>query len=140
MSRIGQLLSALLVALIGVLVVQMFLIAGMQQRLTTAERTPALNTVQLPAPVADPPLAAAPITADAPPPPTPATTSTLVIVITAGDPAPAPPAPATMLDLPEPAANEPPAQHDGGKALIERFIELTGNQLGTVPSAQEAAS
>jgi hypothetical protein len=138
MPRIGQLLSALLVALIGVLVVQMFLIAGMQQRLTTTERTPAIDAVQLPAPAADPPLAAAPISADAAPPP--ATTSTLVIVITAGDPAPAPPAPATMLDLPEPAANEPPAQRDGGKALIERFIELTGKPLGTVPFAQEAAS
>jgi hypothetical protein len=135
MPRLGQLLSALLVALIGVLVVQMFLIADMQQRLAITERVPATDTVQLPAPVADPLVAAAPISAATTPP----TTSTLVIVITADQPTPAPPAPATMLNLPAAAVDKSPVPHDGGKALIERFIELSGRPLGTVSSAQEGA-
>ncbi len=136
MPRLGQLLSALLVALIGVLVVQMFLIAGMQQRLTATERTPATDTVKLLAPVADPPPAVAPIASAIAPP----RTSMLVIIVTAGDPAPAQPAPAPMLALPASTGSEPPASHDGGKALIERFIALTGTPLGTMPSTQEVAS
>lgn len=126
MPRIGQLLSALLVALIGVLVAQMFLIVDMQQRLPTAMRPSATATVAFPTPVSNPALASAPsATVPAPSPP-----PTLVIIVSADDPVPS--------DGPERAAlADQPARSDGGKAMIERFIELTGKPLGDRPSDQE---
>ena len=120
MPRLGQLLSALLIALIGVLVVQMFLLAGMQQRLAIDQPTPpaTANTISLSAPALDPPLGTAPIPDDAAQK-APPVQQTLVIIITPGDPTP--------------AMEEP----NGGRDLIERFIELSSNRLADTPPSQE---
>jgi hypothetical protein len=134
MPRLGQLLSALVIALIGVLVVQMVLIAGMHERLAADQRAPTSGTLALPAPAADPALVAT-MSTDAPPAPP---SATLVIIISARPPALGhSPGQGTMLDLPAPPANPPPS--DDGKALIERFIDLTSKPLGAAPSTQEVA-
>lgn len=129
MPRIGQLLSALLVALIGVLVVQMFFIAGVQQRLEATQPVPATDIVELPAPVVTSALAAPPVTAAIAPP----AATTLVIVIAAGDGISVPPSPATEIQ----ASSAP---HDRGRTLINNFIELTDAPHGTAPFTQEVAS
>lgn len=60
MPRIGQLLSALLIATLGVLVVQLLLLAGMHQRLALDSPTPpASDTLLLLTPALDVPFAAA---------------------------------------------------------------------------------
>lgn len=129
MPRIGQLLSALLVALIGVLVVQMFFIADVQQRLDTTQRVPAADMAEFPAPIVTSSFAAPPVAAAIAPP----AATTLVIVIMADDHISAPPSPATGIQ-------ESSAPHDGGRTLIEHFIELTDTPLGSGLSTQEAAS
>lgn len=129
MPRIGQLLSALLVALIGVLVAQMFFIADVQQRLEAPQPVSATDMAEFPAPVVPSVLAAPPVAAAIAPP----TATTLVIVITADGRISVPSSPATGLQ-------ESPAPHDGGRALIEHFIELTDAPHGAAPSTQEVAS
>lgn len=129
MPRIGQLLSALLVALIGVLVVQMFFIADVQQRLEAPQRVSAPDVAEFPAPVVTSSFAAPPVAAASAPP----TATTLVIVVTADDRISVPLSPATGIQ-------ELPAPHDGGRTLIEHFIELTDTPHGAAPSTQEVAS
>ncbi len=123
MPRLGQLLSALLIALIGVLIVQMFLLAGMYLRMAVDHpRVPVVpDTMTLRALAADPVLTAALGTAD-PALDAIAAQHTLVIIITPA--------------LPTPATKEP----DGGKALIERFINLTGDPIGSISPYREAIS
>lgn len=128
MPPIGQLLSALLVALIGVLVGLMFFIAGVQQRLDTPQRVSATGIAKVPASVVTSSFAAPPVAAIAPP-----TATTLVIVITADDRI-------AVLTSPGTGIQESPAPHDGGRALIEHFIALTDTPHGTASSTQEVAS
>lgn len=134
MPRIGQLLSALLIALIGVLVVQMFLFAGMEQRLPADRPPPVPGMAALPAPTTPARMAA--IATQAPTRPRPATL--VIVVMTAQARPTVGPAPATMLDLP---AALPPQQppSDGGEALIERFIALTSERLGPSSAEEEVA-
>lgn len=129
MPRTGQLLSALLVALIGVLVVQMFFIADVQRHLEAPQRVSVPDVAEFPAPVVTSSFAAPPVAAASAPP----TATTLVIVITAGDRISVPSSPATGIP-------ESPELHDGGRTLIEDFIELTDTPHGAAPSTQEVAS
>ena len=129
MPRIGQLLSALLVALIGVLVVQMFVIAGVQQHLEAPQPVSATDLAESPAPVVTSSFAAPSVAAAIAPPPATA----LVIVIAADDHISAPPSAATEIQ----ASSAP---HDRGRTLINNFIELTNAPHGTAPSTQEVAS
>lgn len=137
MPRLGQLLSALLVALIGVLVMQMFLLAGMQQRMAADQPIPpaAHDTMSLPAPASAPPLAVTPLVANAAQQ-APAAQRTLVIIIMANDPPPAS-APARMLDLPQESPLQLAPQPAGGRVLIERFIALSGKPLGSSQPGEE---
>jgi hypothetical protein len=136
MPRIGQLLSALLVALIGVLVVQMFLLAGMQQRLTTDPPAPppAPAVESLSAPAAAPPPAPAPPSVPAP---LPSRASRSIVINTRAAPAPPPlPAPAPMIDLDTikhrlVARTSPDS--DDGQARLDAFIEMIRTQ---VPASQ----
>lgn len=130
MPRIGQLLSALLIALIGVLVVQMFLFAALQQERTRDQALPpvANDTTAAPAPAFDPLLAGAPPPAAPQIPHVGAEQRPIVIIITHVSPT-AVPAPARMIDFPEETEDQPSAQSDGGKALIERLIELSGKPI-----------
>jgi hypothetical protein len=138
MPRIGQLLSALLLALIGVLVVQMFLLAGMQQRLLGPQTpVPSLDQMTSAAALDPAPLEQELSCAAAPQRP---------IIIVTMHPTAVPPqvAPvhipiATMLDLDTLEAT--PALSsvggDDGRALIERFIDMTDTRLGSDTAGKE---
>lgn len=120
MPRIGQLLSALLVALIGVLVVQMFLLAGMHQQLATTQPAPPVDQElpSLPAPQLGPPLAAAPA-----PPETSFSEAPrarpIVIFVT--------------------APGLPPLQEDREQAVIENFIAASGAPIQQNPATPNVA-
>jgi hypothetical protein len=124
MPRFANLLSALLVALIGVLVVQMFLFAALYAERAVLPAPPPASYDAIAAP-AEPLFAAAPVLPPAAPNPIP-----IVIVVTQpAPPAPTPvPSPNAMRDFPRDTG--PQSRLDaGGKALIERFITLTGTPL-----------
>lgn len=128
MPRLGQLLSALLVALIGVLVVQMFLLAGMQQQLKSVPLgpPPATDVESLAAPVVQPG-----------PTSLPPRVSRSIVITTRAAPAPPPlAAPAPMIDLDTiehlPVARTSP-DPDDGQARLDAFIELIRTQ---VPASQ----
>ena len=136
MPRLGQLLSALLIALIGVLVVQMFLIAGMQQRLEVAAPTPDAYASGVVSAAPDPFPGAEGTAFVATAGPT-APAQTLIIVITTGEPF----AMTTLPLIPEidssPVVEMVPSASDGGRARIERFIALTGAPLGATRPEQD---
>ncbi len=134
MPRIGQLLSALPLALIGVLVVQMFLLAGMQ-RWPTDRPPPAADMLALPAPPSDARMAAIATDTSV----TRSRSATLVVVITTATSRPTvDPDLVTMRDLS--AAESPqPAPSDTSKTLIERFVALTSTPLGTSAAEEEVA-
>lgn len=122
MPRIGQLLSALLIALIGVLVVQMFLFAALQRR-TVEPPTPSPGGTDRLAIASQPlnvPRAAAPAPEQ----------RLVVIIITQGHPPPRP-APAGVLEFPVEVTGELAVRPNEGEEVIERFIALSGKLIGS---------
>lgn len=110
MPRVAQLLSALLVALIGVLVVQMFLLAGMHQQLANTQPAPPVDQElpSLPALQLESPLAAAPAVSESSLSEEPRTYPIVIVVAVPGVPL-----------VPE----------DQNQAVIERFIDMTDTPI-----------
>lgn len=119
MPRVGQLLSALLVALIGVLVVQMFLLAGMHQQLANTQTSPPVDQdlPSLPAPQLESPLAAAPAPPETSFPEAPHVRPIVIVV--------------TVPDLPA-------GVEDREQAVIEHFIAASGAPIQQNPATPDA--
>ena len=122
MPRVGQLLSALLIALIGVLGVQMFLFAALQQERARDQTLPSVvnDSTAAPASRLDTLLAADPIAQAL------SDQRAVVIIIT------------TEFSPNSAVVVTSPAQSDGGKALIERFIALSGTSFPASQSGKES--